>query len=183
MFARRYLSDYARNPVNLLLLVIVPVVFVVASSLADCAKLLGGTGGIAVETATAGWAAAFLAGIGMYFQTAATRDTDRRLVIAGLPASRLTPARLLTGLVLAGLASATALNARTGIEYPARAIAGTLMFAVRYVAIGAVVGALARNPVNGTVIVLFVRILDVFFGPAMGSADRLATRFLPTHFA
>src|SRR2546430_13062063 len=42
-----------------------------------------------VETASAGWAAAFIAGIGMYFQTAATRDTDRRVVIAGLPATRL----------------------------------------------------------------------------------------------
>ena len=160
-------------------------VVVVASSLADSAKLLGGTGGTAVETATAGWAAAFLAGIGMYFQTAATRDTDRRLVIAGLPASRLILARLLAGLTLAGLTSAAALialAARTGIAHPTRVTAGTLMFAVIYVAIGAVVGTLARNPVNGTVIVLFVWILDVFLGPAMGSADRLATRFLPTHF-
>jgi hypothetical protein len=150
VFTRRYLSDYARNPVNLLLLAVVPIVFVVvvASSLADAAKLLGGTGGVAVETATAGWAAGFLAGIGMYFQTAATRDTDRR----------------------------------TGIAHPTRAIVGTVMFAIIYVGIGAVVGTLARNPVNGTVIVLFVWILDVFFGPAMGSADRLATRFLPTHF-
>jgi hypothetical protein len=188
VFTRRYLTDYARNPVNLLLLAIVPIVFVmaVASSLANFAKVLGGTGGIAVETATAGWASAFLAGIAMYFQTAMTRDTDRRLVVAGLPASRLTLARLLTGLVLALVASATALvalAARTGIAHPTRAILGTLMFAVIYVGIGAVVGTVARDPVNGTVIVLFVWILDVFFGPAMGSADRLATRFLPTHFA
>ena len=91
VFVRRFLVDYARNPVNLLLLVVVPTVFVmvVASSLADFANLLGGVDGSAVETATAGWAAAFLAGIAMYFQTASTRDTDRRLIIAGLPASRL----------------------------------------------------------------------------------------------
>jgi hypothetical protein len=187
VLVRRYLTDYVRNPVNLLLLAIVPIVFVVvvAGSLADFAKLLDGTGGLAVQTVTAGWAAAFLAGIGMYFQTAATRDTDRRLVIAGLPATRLTLARLLTGLVLAGLASTTALialAARTGIVHPTRAIAGTLMFAVIYVAIGAVVGTLARNPVNGTVIVLFAWILDVFLGPTMSSTDQLATRSLPTHF-
>lgn len=187
VFSRRYLTDYARNPVNMMLLAIVPVAFVVvvASSLANAAQVLGGTGGIAVETATAGWAAAFLAGIGMYFQTAATRDTDRRLVIAGLPSSRLVLSRLLTGFVLAGLASATALialTARTGLAHPTRAIVGTLMFALIYLAIGAVVGTFARNPVNGAVIVLFVWILDVFLGPAMGSADRLATRFLPTHF-
>ncbi len=71
---RRFLADYVRNPVNLLLLAVVPAVFVVvvAGSMASAAKLLGGAGGPAVETATAGWAAAFVAGIAMYFQTAAT---------------------------------------------------------------------------------------------------------------
>lgn len=184
---RRFLTDYARNPVNLLLLAVVPGVFVVvtAGSMASAAKLLGGVGGPAVETATAGWAAAFLAGIAMYFQTAATRATDRRLVIAGLPSSRLVFARLLTGFTLAVFASGTALAAlalRTGIEHPTRVVLGTLMFAVIYVAVGSIVGSLTPNPINGTVIVLFVWILDVFFGPAMGAADRLATRGLPTHF-
>jgi hypothetical protein len=94
-------------------------------------------------------------------------------------------ARLLTGLTLAAFASAAALGAlevRSGLDHPARAVAGTVMFAVIYTAIGATVGALTRNPVNGTVIVLFIWILDVFFGPAMGSADRIPTRALPTHF-
>lgn len=187
VFVRRFLADYARNPVNLLLLVVVPTVFVivVAGSMADAAKLVGGVGGPAVETATAGWAAAFLAGIAMYFQAAATRDTDRRIVIAGLGPGRLVGARLITGMVLAALASAAALvalAARTGIAQPERVVVGTLMFAVIYVAIGAAAGSLVANPVNGTVIVLFVWIFDVFFGPAMGAADRLATRGLPTHF-
>jgi ABC-2 family transporter protein len=188
VFVRRFLTDYARNPVNLLLLVLVPTIFVVvvAGSMADAAKLLGGVGGPAVETASAGWAAAFLAGIAMYFQTAATRDTDRRIVIAGLAPGRLVGARLITGMVLAVLASTAALlalAARTGIDHPERAVPGTLMFAVIYVAVGAAVGSLTSNPVNGTVIVLFVWIFDVFFGPAMGAADRVATRGLPTHFA
>ena len=186
-FVRRFLSDYVRNPVNLLLLVVVPTVFVVvvAGSMADAAKLLGGVGGPAVETAAAGWAAAFLAGIAMYFQTAATHETDSRIVIAGLTPRALVLARLLTGCVLAvgaSTAALLALAARTGIDHPVRAIAGTLMFALVYLAVGAIVAVLARNPVNGTVIVLFVWILDVFFGPAMGAADRLATRGLPTHF-
>jgi len=186
VFVRRFLTDYARNPVNLLLLAVVPVAFVVvvAGSLADFAKLLGGTGS-SMETVTAAWAAAFLSGIAMYFQTATTRDTDRRVVVTGFPASRLVLARLLTGLTLAALASATALAAlaaRTGIDDPVPVIGGTLMSAVIYVAIGAIVGSLARNAVNGTVIVLFVWILDVFFGPAMGTVDRIATRGLPTHF-
>ncbi len=187
VFVRRFLADYARNPVNLLLLVVVPMVFVVVvgGSLADFAELLGGVGGPAVEAATAGWAAAFLAGIAMYFQTAATRDTDRRIVIAGLASPCLVAARLLTGVILAVLISGAALLSlavRVGIDDPGRAIAGTVMFAVIYVAIGSLVGTFSGNPVNGTVIVLFVWIFDVFFGPVMGAGDRLATRGLPTHF-
>lgn len=186
-FIRRFLVDYVRNPVNLYLLVIVPTVFVVvvAGSLADSAKLLGGITGPVVQTVTAGWAAAFLAGIAMYFQTAATRGPDRRVVIAGLPASQLVLARLITGGCLALLAAFTALVAlalRTGIDDPVRAIAGTTMFAIIYVAIGAAVGSLVPNPGNGTVIVLFVWIADVFFGPLMSAADPIATRGLPGHY-
>jgi hypothetical protein len=121
----------------------------------------------------------------MYFQTRAARATDRRLVLAGLPATRLVSARLATGLILVvfvATASLLALAARTGIEDLGRTIAGTLMFGIVYLAIGALVGAAVRNPVNGTVLILFVWIMDVFFGPAVGSPDRLATRWFPTHF-
>lgn len=80
LFARRFLADYARNPVNLLVLVLVPGVFVLvaAGAMADAAKLLGGTGP-SVETASAGWAAGFLAGIAMYYQTRSARAADQRL--------------------------------------------------------------------------------------------------------
>ena len=186
-FVGRFLADYARNPVNLLMLVVVPTVFVgVASgSLAEAAKLLGGPGGPAVATATAGWAAGFLAGLAMYFQMASARDADRRLVLAGMRATRLVSARLISGLALALLVTGVSLAAlalRTGIEEPSRAVAGTAMFALIYLAIGAVVGVRVRNPVNGAVVILFVWILDVFFGPALGSPDRISTRWLPTHF-
>lgn len=187
VFVQRFLNDYARNPVNLLLLIVVPTIFVlvVSGELASFAKLLGGPEGPAIELATAGWAAGFIAGTAMYFQTATTRDTDRRVVIAGLPAARLALARLVTGGCLAVLAAATALLAlvaRTGVDDFWHAFAGTLMFAAIYIAIGAVVGVFVRNPLNGSVIVLFVWIVDVFFGPAMSAADNVATRLLPTHY-
>src|SRR6266542_2019007 len=188
VFVRRFLADYARNPVNLLMLVLVPAVFVVAAAgyLVDAAKLLSDGGDApSVATATAGWAAAFLAGIAMYFQVSAARDADRGLVVAGLPAGRLVAARLAAGLALALLASVVALVAlqlRTGIDQPARVIVGTVMFAVIYLGIGATVGALVRNPVNGTVLILFVWILDIFFGPSMGVGTKPWTRALPTHF-
>ena len=188
LLERRFLADYARTGTNLLLLVLVPVTFVIvaAPTLADAAKVLGGArGGPGVETVTAGWAAAFLTGIAMYFQVASSRATDRRLVLAGLPRGRLATARLLTGAGLAVAATAAALialAARQGLADPARIIAGTAMFAVVYLAIGAVVGALVPTPVNGTVLLLFVWILDVFFGPTLSGSASPVLRVLPTHF-
>ena len=85
------------------------------------------------------------------------------------------------GLLLALLASAAAvaaLAARAGIGDPGRVIAGTVMFAVIYLAIG----ALVTSPVNGAVLIFFVWILDVMFGPSFGGAARPFTRVFPTHF-
>jgi hypothetical protein len=189
LFLRRFVDDYVRNPVNLLFLVLVPVVFVVvaAGSMADAAKLLGGaTSATAVQVVTAGWAAGFLTAIAMYYQVSSARGTDRRLVISGLPAVRLVTVRLLTGLVLAGLAAAAAvfaLAARSGgIDNPERVIVGTLMFAIIYLAIGAVVGALIATPVNGTALILGMWIIDIGLGPVLSDPNAVPTRVLPTHF-
>jgi hypothetical protein len=171
------------------MLVLVPAAFVAAAagSMAELAKLLSGTAapGAAVQTATAGWAAGFIAAIAMYFQVGAARAADRRLVLAGLPPRRLAAARAVTGLALAAVASAAALATlavRTGIGHPGRVIAGTLMFAVIYLAFGALIGALVASPVNGTTAIFFVWIVDVMFGPVFGSPTRPAGRVFPTHF-
>lgn len=189
LLVRRFLSDYARNPVNVLVLVLVPAGFVAgaAGSMAQLARLLSGTTapGSAVQVVTAGWAAAFIAATAAYFQVRDARAADRRLVQAGLPAAWLAAARAVTGLVLAVVASAAAvvaLAARTGIADPSRVIAATVMFAVIYLAIGALVAALVASPVNGIVLIFFVWITDAMFGPVFGSPTRLAGRFFPTHF-
>jgi|GEM_PF-5168427 len=186
LLAHRFVVDHLRNPVNLLVLVAVPVAFVLvaAGPLAAAGEALG-TGGVSIDGITAGWAAGFIAAVGMYFQVASARLSDRRLVLAGLPRSVLVAGRLTSGAVLAALATGSALAAlaaRTGLDQPARVVAGTTLFAVIYLALGAVVGAVVTNPVNGTMLLLFVWILDVFFGPAMTGADATALRVLPTHF-
>ena len=188
LLTRRYLAEYARNPLNLILLVVVPVVFVTlsAGALADFAEILGGAGGTAsIEANTAGWAAAFLAGVAGYFQVRSSGEADRRLAIAGGAPGRVVAARIGSGLALALVASAGALVAlavRTGIDDVPRVVAATLMYAVIYVAIGAIVGALVRDEVNGSVIILFIWFLDVFFGPTMSGSDAFITRLFPTHF-
>lgn len=186
VLARGFLRDYVRNSTNLLVLVLVPVVFVLAAadSLGRAARLLGGDGA-ALEQATAGWAAGFLAAVAMYFQVSSARETDRRLLLCGARRATVVSARLLTGVFLALVGAAVALlalAARDPLDQPLRVVVGTILFALVYVGIGAAVGAVVRDPVNGTVVVLFVWILDVFFGPTLSSTESVGTRFLPTHF-
>lgn len=188
VLTRRYIEEYARNPLNLVLLLVIPVIFVTlsAGALADFAEILGATAAASsVEANTAGWAAGFIAGVAGYFQVNGSREPDRRLALAGMGALRVAGARLASSLGLALLAAAGALLAlavRTGIEDIPGAISATVMFAVIYLAIGSVVGALVRDEVNGSVLVLFIWLLDVFLGPAMGGGEIFITRLFPTHF-
>ncbi|HEX6255948.1 MAG TPA: hypothetical protein VFZ70_09075 [Euzebyales bacterium] len=184
----RYLTEYARRPLNLVLLAVVPVVFVAlsAGALADFARILGGEAGLGqLEAATAGWAAAFLAGVAGFFHVSGSREPDRRLAAAGSITSRVVVARLASSLLLAAVAAVGALVAlavRTDVADVPRAVGATAMFAVIYLGIGAVVGALVRSEVNGSLVIIFVWMFDVFLGPAMGRTESLLIRGFPTHF-
>lgn len=188
LLARRFLHDYARNVTNVLMLGVVPFVFVIVSAdtMSNAARLLGGAGGgTGVSTVTAGWAAGFLAAVAMYFQVTSARAVDRRLSLAGLPRRRLVGARVLTGGLLAILASTAAVGAlavRGPLDEPARVLIGTALFASVYLAIGAAVGAIAPNPSTGMLVLLLAWIVDVFFGPALSASTSPVTRALPTHF-
>ena len=188
LVARRAVTDYARRPLNLVLLVAVPVVlvFVWGGTLADFSELIGGTTNrVQLEAATAGWAAAALAGLGGFFQIAGARATDRRLAAAGGRAGPVVAGRVGACLALAGLASAgglVALAVRTGINDPFRAVAGTLVVAVIYVAIGILVGTVVRTDMNGALLITLAWILDVFLGPALGGGTSAITRVFPLHF-
>lgn len=86
LLLRRFLVEHTRDRATPVVLVLVPVVFVLgaAPALADAARLLGGAGDRpAVEVATAGWAAAFVAGVATYLQAVDSREPDRRLALAG----------------------------------------------------------------------------------------------------
>ncbi|MFP5252208.1 MAG: ABC transporter permease [Actinomycetes bacterium] len=184
----RALVEYARRPLNLVLLAAVPVVFVAmsAGALADFGRILGAETTLGqLEAATAGWAAAFLSGVAGYFHVASSRDADRRLAAAGSATARVVTARLASSLLLAAVAAAGALVAlavRTDITDPVRAVGATAMFAVIYLGIGATIGALVRSEVNGSLLLIFVWMFDVFLGPGMGQADSLLNRFFPAHF-
>lgn len=188
LLIRRFLAEYARKPINVALLVTVPILFVTlaAGALADFAKAVG-TFDEARQLAapTAAWAAAFLAGVAGFFHVHGSRGADRRLSSAGIGPAGIVTSRVVSGLVLCLLAAFAALGAlalRTGIDDPVRAAAGAAMAGVIYLAIGAAVGAIARTEVNGSLVVVFIWMIDVFFGPAMAGGGVWITRLFPTHY-
>ncbi len=183
----RWLAEYARRPLNVVLLVAVPVIFVTlsAGALTDFAEILGGDADVGdVEAATAGWAAAVLAGVAGFFHVSQSRQADRRLAQAGIGAGRVVASRLVSVAALAGLASAgalVALGVRTDVGWTWRVIGATAMFALTYAGFGVLIGALVRSEMNGSLIIVFAWIFDVFFGPAMGGTAAIL-RLFPLHF-
>jgi len=181
-------ADYARRPLNLVLLVVVPVVivFVWGPSLADFSKLFGGSGDRAqIEAATAGWAAAALAGLAGFFQVTGAGATDRRLAAAAGRSFPVVAGRLSASLGLAMVAATgglITLAARTGIAEPFRAVAATTLIAIIYLALGVLVGTVVKTEMNGALLVTLAWVFDVFLGPAMGSGPPGVTRLFPLHF-
>lgn len=188
LVSRRAAVDYARRPLNLVLLVAVPVVlvFVWGPTLADFSTLVGGSAsGIQVEAATAGWATAVLAGLGGFFQVSGTRGADRRLTAAASRTAPVVAGRLVTCMGLAVVASAgglTALALRSGLNDPGRAVAATLLIGVIYMALGVLVGTVVRSDMNGSLLITLFWILDVFLGPALSSGSSSVTWAFPIHF-
>ena len=173
IFAREQL----RAPFTLALLVAIPVLFVVSAAgvLSDFASALGGSlAGDAAVVLSAGWAAAFISGALGFFQAASSRGADRRLALAGLGPARVATSRIAASVLLSVVAAAaafTALVLRVDVAHPVHAAVAVLGFALLYVAIGVLVGSLVTAPLEGSLLVVFVFLLDAFAGPGMsGSA-------------
>lgn len=172
-----FTREHARTPLNLVLLLTIPAVFVVlaASVLGDFANALGGK--LAGQGATAlgaGWAAAYLAGVLGFFEVASSRDADRRLSMSGLGPLRTAAARLMASLTLALGVTAVALVAlvlRAQVGRPGYAGVGIAAYAMTYLAIGAIIGGLLRDPLEGSMAVMFIFLLDTFSGPGMGQSS------------
>ncbi len=184
---RLWLIEYARRPLNLVLMLAVPVVFVTmsAGTLAEFGDILSGVADIGnVEAATAGWAASVLAGVSAFFHVSASRDADRRLAVAGAQPYRITVSRLCSTFALAiasTFGALIALWARSDVAMNTELVGSVLIFAAIYTGIGVVVGSLVRSEMNGSLIVVFLWIFDVFFGPAMGGTSPFL-RVFPLHY-
>jgi hypothetical protein len=172
-----FVREHLRAPLTLVLLIALPAIFVVLASsvLGEFADALGGS--LMADAASAlgaGWSAAFIAGSLGFFQAASSHGADRRLALSGLGVARVAVARIGASLLLAIVAAAaafTALAAETGIAHPWHAAAAILGFAIIYLGVGTVVGALIPSPLEGSLVVAFIFILDVFSGPGMTEGE------------
>lgn len=183
---KTWLIDYARRPLNVALVVLVPVVLVslTAGTLAEFARLLGGSAGTGSEAATAGWAAAILSGVAGFFQVSGSRTPDRRLAAARGRVSGVVASRVFSTLAISALAvvgALLALRVRFDAAWTPHVMVATVVAALTYAGLGVLVGALVRSEFNGSLIMVFLWIFDVFFGPAMG-IEASVTRILPLHF-
>lgn len=183
-----FLREHLRDRVTLAMLVAIPALFVVASAavLGEFASALGGSvAGRSASALGAGWAAAFLAGALGFFQVASSREADRRLALAGLGATRVAAARIGASVLLGGLVSAVAfvtLWLRAGIEHPAHTLVAILAFSLIYIGIGALVGSIISGPLEGSLTVAFIFLIDAFSGPGMSDSGGIA-QLMPTRNA
>ena len=171
-FAREQL----RAPFTLALLIAIPALFVVSAAgvLSEFAGALGGSlAGDASVALSAGWAAAFISGALGFFQAASSRDADRRLALAGLGPVRVAVSRIVASVLLSVVAAAAAfaaLELRIDVAHPLHAAVAVLAFALLYLAIGVLVGSVIRAPLEGSLLVVFVFLLDAFAGPGMSGS-------------
>lgn len=166
VFAREQL----RASFTLVLLVAIPALFVIAAAgaLSDFASALGGSlAGDAAVALSAGWAAAFISGALGFFQAASSRGADRRLARAGLGPARVAVSRIAASVGLAVVAAFVALVVRVDVAHPWHAAVAVLGFALLYLAIGVLVGSVITAPLEGSLLVVFVFLLDAFAGPGM----------------
>jgi hypothetical protein len=172
-----FLREQLRAPLNLALLVVLPTVFVVtaASVLGDFSRALGGDAqGAAATALAAGWTAAFLAGALGYFETVSSHEADQRLALAGLGPVRTAMSRLVSalGTVLVVTAAAfVALRLQQDVPHVGHTLLAILAYGCIYLAIGTAVGSVVRDPLAGSLTVVFIFLYDAFSGPGMAKAS------------
>jgi hypothetical protein len=168
-----FTREHLRAPLTLVLLISLPAAFVGFSSqvLGEFADALGGRlAGDAAAALGAGWAAAFIAGSLGFFQIVSSRGADHRLALAGRGPARVALARLVSSIVLAFIAVAAAfltLGFARGFAHPVHEAAALLAFALIYLGVGSIIGSIISAPLEGSLAVAFVFMLDVFSGPGM----------------
>ena len=181
-----FLREYYRNPLNLVLLVVIPVLLIFA--IGDALSRVAGIFNVPItpdmgKALAALWAAAFLSGIMGFFMMAGAREADRRLVRAGYSTSLVVTIRLTTVAVLALLATSVSylvlITQITPVSY-GLTFAVLYLAAIIYGAVGILIGSLISGQLEGSFALLFFFVEEAFVStPLFGSQG---FPFLPTYY-
>ena len=183
-----FVREYYRTPLNLVLLVVIPVVMILSfgSAMSRFADVFEVTLTTRMGQALGAlWSASFLTGIMGFFMMVGAREADRRLVRAGYSASQVVVLRLtavaVMGLFAAGVSYLVLITRFAPSNY-GLAFASIYMAAVTYGAVGILIGSLIKGELEGSFALLFFFVMDAFIGsPLFGGASE-AFAFLPTHY-
>ena len=72
--------------------------------------------------------------------------------------------------MVAATAALAALELRIEVAHPLHAAVAVLAFALLYLAVGVLVGSIISAPLEGSLVVVFVFLLDAFAGPGMSGS-------------
>lgn len=180
--------QYARQPINLVLLALIPPLFIVAmsSAISTFSDVLGGNLGERAGTGLAGlWAASLLAGAATFFILRTSVRTDGRLVAAGLRPVSLGLAHATTAVALATLTTAvsfTMLILTQDVSRPVDLFAAILLAALVYAAMGVAMAWFIEGDLEGSFVIILVFMLDAFVGGPLGGGGGFFAGLFPVHF-
>ncbi len=183
-----YTREYYRSPLNLVLLVVIPVILILSfgSALTRFSGLLDQVLAPEVGNALgAVWSAAFLTGIMGFYMMFGAREADRRLVRSGYSTLSVVMLRLATvallGLLAAG-ASYVVLITRITPDSYLITFAALYLASLIYGVIGILIGSLITGELEGSFALLFFFIMDAFIGSPLFGASSQAFTILPTYY-
>ncbi|WP_135666867.1 hypothetical protein [Halorhabdus rudnickae] len=166
---RLNLQAFVRTPLNLVLAVVLPLVVIegwgqamaglpsmptVEAIPLDLGRMLGAVFGVAI-----------IAGLLGLVQMIHARSADRRLIQAGFPARTLLATRLLMLTVVAvavAVLNFAVLHVLIGPEAPLVAFAALALAGIVYAFLGALVGAIVPRLFEGSLVVVFLAMMDAF---------------------
>lgn len=179
--------QYARQPINIALFLILPPLFVLAlgAAMSTFSDVLGGNLTERTATALAAlWAAALLAGSASFFLISASRRADERLLIAGLRPSALEFAHALGAVILAAAAGSIGFGfvmATNDIASPVHAWAAIVLGALAYEGLGIALAFLIRGDLEGSFVIILVFMFDAFVAGPVGAASGFWPNLFPLH--
>jgi len=183
-----FVREYYRSPLNLVLLVVIPVLLILSfgGALSRLADLFDQTLTVEVGNALGAiWAAAFLTGIMGFYMMIGAREADRRLVRSGYSTVSVVMLRLTTVALLGLLATATSylvLITRVTPENYGITFAAIYLAAMIYGAIGILIGSIVTGELEGSFALLFFFIMDAFIGSPLFGTTSDVFAVLPTHY-